>query len=222
MPSTTQTRFYTASKQTGLLGGSFNPAHGGHRGISLFALDALGLDEIWWLVSPANPLKDGAKDMAPLGARLASARKMARRARIRPIAIERELLTRYTVETLEKLIRRYPKRKFVWIMGSDNLAQFHRWKNWRRIARHIVIAVVARPGYEEEALTAPAMAWLRRFVRPASQSRDWTDWRPPALVFLRFRSDPRSATRLRRDNPQWHLAYSETASRDPAMRRHIP
>lgn len=207
---------------TGLLGGSFNPAHGGHRGISLFALDALGLDEIWWLVSPGNPLKDGAKDMAPLQARLKSARKMARGTRIRPTAIERELGTRYTVETLEKLIRRYPKRRFIWIMGSDNLAQFHRWKNWRRIARHIVIAVIARPGYEDEALSAPAMAWLRRFVRPASQSRDWTDWRPPALVYLRFRPDPRSATRLRRDNPQWHLAFSTTASRDPVTRRRIP
>lgn len=209
-------------KSIGLLGGSFNPAHGGHRGISRFALKAMDLDEVWWLVSPGNPLKEGAKDMAPLQARLASARKMARGARIRPTAIERELGTRYTVNTIKKLIRRYPKHRFVWIMGSDNLAQFHRWKDWRQIARHIVIAVVARPGYEDEALTAPAMAWLRRFVRPASQSRDWTDWRPPALVYLRFRPDPRSATRLRRDNPQWHLAFPPTASRDPVTRRRIP
>lgn len=206
---------------TGLLGGSFNPAHGGHRVISLFALYALGLDEVWWLVSPGNPLKEGAKDMVPLKARLSSARKMARRARIRPTAIEREFGTRYTEKTLEKLIRRYPHRRFIWFMGSDNLAQFHCWKNWRNIARHIVIAVIARPGYEDEALTAPAMAWLRRFVRPASQSRNWTDWRPPALVYLRFRPDPRSATRLRRDNPQWHLEFSSTATRDAVTRRRI-
>jgi len=206
---------------TGLLGGSFNPAHGGHRAISLFALEALGLEEVWWLVSPGNPLKEGAKDMAPLHARMGSARKMARGTRIRPTAIERELGTVYTEKTLEKLIRRYPNRRFIWLMGSDNLAQFHRWKNWRRIARHIVIAVIARPGYEDDALSAPAMAWLRRFVRPASQSRNWTDWRPPALVYLRFRPDPRSATRLRRDNPQWHLAFSTTASRDPVTRRRI-
>lgn len=206
---------------TGLLGGSFNPAHGGHRAISLFAIDALGLDEVWWLVSPGNPLKAG-QEMAPLAARLASARLQARRARIRPTAIERELGTRYTVNTLKKLIRRYPKRRFIWIMGADNLAQFHHWKDWRRIAGHIVIAVIARPGYDNDALAAPAMAWLRRFVRPARQSRNWTDWRPPALVLLRFRPDFRSATRLRRDNPQWYLAFRPTASRDPVTRRRIP
>lgn len=208
-------------RKTGLLGGSFNPAHGGHRSISLFAIDALGLDEVWWLVSPGNPLKS-ADEMAPLPARLASARQQARRAPIRPTAIERELGTRYTVGTLEKLIRRYPKRRFIWLMGADNLAQFHRWKDWRRIAGHIVIAVIARPGYDDDALAAPAMAWLRRYVRPARQSRNWTDWRPPALVLLRFRPDPRSATRLRRDNPHWHLAFRSTAARDPVTRRRIP
>lgn len=208
-------------KRTGLLGGSFNPAHGGHRGISLFAIDALGLDEVWWLVSPGNPLKSG-KEMAPLAARVASAQKMARRSRIRPTAIERELGTRYTFETLEKLIRRYPRRRFIWLMGADNLAQFHRWKNWRKIAGHIVIAVIARPGYDEKARTAPAMAWFRRYVRPASQSRNWTDWRPPALVFLRFRPDPRSATRIRRNTPDWHSRYRSTVLRDPVTHRRIP
>lgn len=206
---------------TGLLGGSFNPAHGGHRSISLFAIRALALDEMWWLVSPGNPLKP-AKSMAPLAVRLASARQMARQSRIRPTAVEGELGTRYTVETLAKLRRRYPKRRFIWIMGSDNLAQFHRWRDWRKIARENVIAVIARPGYDDDARAAPAMAWLRRFVRPASQSRNWTDWRPPALVFLRFRPDPRSATRLRQQNPQWHLAFRSTAARDPVTRRRIP
>jgi nicotinate-nucleotide adenylyltransferase len=209
-------------KYTGLLGGSFNPAHGGHRAISLAVLEALELDEVWWLVSPGNPLKADAKDMAPLSARLASAQVMARRARIRPTAIEQELGTRYTVETIEKLIRRYPKRKFVWIMGADNLAQFHKWKDWRRIARQIVIAVVARPGYNDLARAAPAMAWLRRFVRPASQSGNWTDWRTPALVYLRFRPDPRSATSLRRSNPHWHQSFSATAVRDTVTHRRIP
>ena len=103
-------------KTTGLLGGSFNPAHGAHRSISLLAIDALALDEFWWLVSPGNPLKKGAKDMAPLSARLASAQKMARRSPIRPTAIEQQLGTRYTYETLLKLVRRYPKRQFVWVM----------------------------------------------------------------------------------------------------------
>lgn len=207
--------------KTGLLGGSFNPAHTGHRAISRFALRRLGLDEIWWLVSPGNPLKD-ADDMAPLAARLASAREMARGAPIRPTAIEQELGTRYTVDTLEKLLSRFPKRRFVWLMGADNLAQFHRWKDWRGIARTTPIAVISRPGYNDRARTAPAMAWLRRYVRPASQSREWTEWRPPAIVLLRFRPDPTSATALRRKDPQWHLSFDRTVPRDAITRRRIP
>src|SRR5690606_23037027 len=131
--------------RTGLLGGSFNPAHGGHRAISLNAIDALGLDDLWWLVSPGNPLKD-AKGMAPLPARLASAQRMARRSPIRATGLEAELGTRYTVDTLRKLVRRYPYRRFIWIMGADNLDQLPRWRDWRDIARLMLIAVVARPG----------------------------------------------------------------------------
>src|SRR3546814_9297839 len=116
------------------------------RAISLNAIDALGLDELWWLVSPGNPLKP-AKGMAPLSARLAAAQRMARRSPIRATAIEAELGTRYTVDTLKKLIRRYPNRRFIWIMGADNLAQLPRWRDWRGIARLMPIAVVARPGY---------------------------------------------------------------------------
>ncbi|MEC8837109.1 MAG: nicotinate-nucleotide adenylyltransferase, partial [Pseudomonadota bacterium] len=116
----------TGGKRIGLLGGSFNPAHGGHRRISLFLLRALGLDEVWWMVSPGNPLKPRA-GMAPLGVRVRSAMAQARRAPIRVTAIERELGTRYTVDTLRAIERRFPKHRFVWLMGSDNLAQFHRW-----------------------------------------------------------------------------------------------
>jgi len=198
---------------TGLLGGSFNPAHGGHRAISLFAIDALQLEEMWWLVSPGNPLK-AQKGMAPLPARLASARKQARRSRIKPTAIERILETRYTVDTLRKLIRRYPKRRFIWIMGADNLAQFVRWKDWRDIARMMPIAVIARPGYDDDAISAPAMAWFRRYVRRPSQRKNWTKWRTPALVYLRFRPDPRSATAIRSADPQWFKAYEGRGIRD--------
>ncbi|MES2271624.1 MAG: nicotinate-nucleotide adenylyltransferase [Pseudomonadota bacterium] len=204
----------------GILGGSFNPAHGGHRAISLFALKALGLDEVWWLVSPGNPLKP-AKGMASLPARLASARHQARRAPIRPTAIERQLGTRYTVDTLRKLTRRYPAHDFIWLMGADNLIQFGQWKNWRGIARIMPIAVIARPGYEGQAHGTFAMAWLRRFVRPARQSRHWTDWRPPALVLLRFRPDPRSATLLRQADPLWHREFKNLRVRDPLTRAMI-
>src|ERR1700712_3325200 len=114
----------------GLLGGSFNPAHSGHRAISLAAIAALGLDEVWWLVSPGNPLKPVA-GMAPLAARLASARRVGRRAPLRPHAIEQRLGTRYPVDTLATLVRRYPGRRFIWLMGADNLVQFPQWRDWR-------------------------------------------------------------------------------------------
>ncbi len=202
----------------GLLGGSFNPAHGGHRSISLRVMDELQLDEVWWLVSPGNPLKPQ-KSMAPLAARLASARRMARISRIRPTAIERELGTRFTVNTLKKLVRRYPGHRFVWIMGADNLGQFHRWKDWREIARIMPIAVIARPGYNGDAVAGPAMAWFRRFVRRPDQIRNWTQWSRPALVFLRFRPDPRSATALRKADPDWFEDYATGSIRDAVTRR---
>lgn len=208
------------STRIGLLGGSFNPAHGGHRRISVFALNALSLDEIWWLVSPGNPLKPK-KGMGPLPARVASANHQAKRARIRVTAIERELRTRYTVDTLTALKRRYPKREFVWLMGSDNLAQFHRWKDWRGIARAMPIAVIARPGYDADAVASPAMAWLRRFEVPLSSIRNRGEWSAPALVTLRFDPDPRSATVIRRADPDWASRHAGFSPRDQVTHRLI-
>ncbi len=209
---------------TGLLGGSFNPAHDGHRRISLHALRRLGLDEVWWLVSPGNPLKPE-KGMAPLAARFVSARGAARRAPIRPTMIEEELGTRYTIDTLRALIRRYPRRRFLWLMGADNLAQFHRWRDWRTIAHMVPIAVVTRPGYDEDALKAPAMGWLRRFVRPATEARHWTRWRLPSLVLLELPPDPTSATAIRAADPQWHEPIMKSldpkAIRDGVTRKRL-
>lgn len=199
--------------RTGLLGGSFNPAHGGHRRITRFTIDALGLDEAWWLVSPGNPLKPK-KGMAPLTARLRSAEEQTRRAPIIPTAIEQHLGTRYTVDTLRALKRRYPKREFVWLMGSDNLAEFHRWKRWRDIARTVPIAVIERPGYNADALASPAMAWLRRYTVSAASFRKTGRWSAPALVFLKFDPDPRSATAIRRANADWASNYGNAAVRD--------
>jgi nicotinate-nucleotide adenylyltransferase len=208
----------------GLLGGSFNPAHQGHRRLSLGALDALGLDEIWWLVSPGNPLKEK-EGMAPLRARFASARTAARRAPIKVTAIERELETVYTVDTLAALIRLYPDKRFIWLMGADNLAQFHLWRDWRRIAELVPIAVVGRPGYDDGAQKAPAMGWLRRFVRSAAMARNWTEWRTPALVQLQLPPDPTSATAIRAADPDWHetaiKAVVHQALRDGVTRRPI-
>ena len=208
--------------RTGLLGGSFNPAHRGHRRISLEAARRLGLDEVWWLVSPGNPLKPD-QGMAPFVARLLSAGGAARNSVIRVTAIEQDLGTRYTIDTLSELIRRYPKRRFIWLMGSDNLVQFHCWRDWRGIARTVPIAVVTRPGYDGDALTAPAMGWLRRFVRPAAGAQDWTRWRLPSLVLLALPPDPTSATAVRAADPQWHEATMQSfhpqAFRDPVTRK---
>ncbi|MBO9581813.1 MAG: nicotinate-nucleotide adenylyltransferase [Sphingobium sp.] len=204
----------------GLLGGSFNPAHRGHLAISLNAMDALGLDEVWWLVSPGNPLKMRT-GMAPLVARVMSARMIARRSPIRVTAIETELGTRYTDETLKALRRRYPRIDFIWLMGADNLAQFDQWRNWQDIARTMAIAVIARPGYNKAAHGSVAMAWFRRFVRPASQRKSWTTWRLPALVLLRFRPDPRSATLLRQRAPNWHRIHAHATPRDGVTGRRI-
>jgi len=200
----------------GILGGSFNPAHSGHRAISLAAIAALGLDEVWWLVSPGNPLKEKSGDMAPFAARFASAQAMARHAPIRASAIELKLGTRYTIDTVRALTRLYPNKRFIWLMGADNLAQFDQWRDWRRIAREVPIAVVARPGYDGAARAAPAMGWLRRFIRPACQGKNWTKWRLPALVLLRFRPDPTSATRLRMADPAWQRRFLPRLSSPPS------
>ena len=205
----------------GLLGGSFNPAHGAHRAITLRAMAALGLDEAWWLVSPGNPLKPRS-GMAPLARRFASARELARRAPIRVTALERELATRYTVDSLRRIRRRWPKRRFVWLMGADNLAEFNRWKRWRDIARIMPIAVVTRPGYDAAAIASPAMAWLRRYRKPAARLRNRGEWSAPALVILRFDPDRRSATAIRQADPRWAARHQSKALRDRVTHRPIP
>lgn len=196
-------------KRIGLLGGSFNPAHVGHRRVSLAAMEALGLDEVWWLVSPGNPLKDDAKDMASYSDRFASAKAMARRSRIQVSDFELWSGTRYTVDTIHALQGRYPRYRFIWLMGGDTVAQFHQWKDWRKLAESLPIAVIHRPGYDRQAHAARAMGWLRRFVRPSSQAKGWTDWSAPAIFFLRLPPDPTSATRLRAHDPNWHERFPD-------------
>ena len=202
-------------RRIGLLGGSFNPAHRGHRRMSLAAMDALGLDELWWLVSPGNPLKAKA-GMAPYAARLASARAMALGTRIRVSDIEARLHTRFTVDTVTAIVRRHPADRFIWLMGADTVAEFHQWKQWRRLARTVPIAVMSRPGYERAARAARAMGWLRWFVHPAATARRWTNWSAPAISLLRLPPDPTSATRLRALDPDWHRRF--TAVRAPHAR----
>jgi nicotinate-nucleotide adenylyltransferase len=184
----------------GLLGGSFNPAHGGHRRMSVAALQRLGLDEVWWMVSPQNPLKPVA-GMAPLKARMASARRQARHPRIRVTGLEAELGTQLTIDTLQALQRRFPQVRFVWLMGADNLLQFHRWAQWRAIARTVPIVVMARPLYAGPSQSAPAMAWLRRHRH--ANAAGWRRWRLPGLALVNLGLDQRSATAIRSSDPHW-------------------
>lgn len=185
-----------AGLSVGLLGGSFNPAHDGHRHISLHALQALGLDRVWWLVSPQNPLKP-TRGMAPLAERLREARAVARHPRITVTCVEGDLGTRFTADTLAELVRRYPRTRFVWLMGADNLGQIPRWKRWERIFLTVPVAVFARPAYSLGALGGKA---ARRFARRkvgAGEFRGLAGRKPPAWTFLRNPLHPASATAIR-------------------------
>jgi nicotinate-nucleotide adenylyltransferase len=183
-------------RRIGLLGGSFNPAHGGHLHVSLLALRRLRLDEIWWLVSPQNPLKPQ-RGMAPLAERLAAAATMARHPRIKVTDLETRLGTRYTADTFAALKRRFPQLRFVWLMGADNLSQIRHWERWHDIFRAVPIAIFARPTYCLAALSdLAARRFARRRVRPEA-ARLLADRTPPAWVFFPSRLDARSATQIR-------------------------
>ncbi len=183
--------------RVGLLGGSFNPAHEGHLWLSVEALKRLGLDQVWWLVSPQNPLKDTA-EMAPFADRIASARAVAAsQPRIRPYDIEQRLGTRYTADTLARLTRRRAIR-FVWLIGADNLAQLPRWRRWRRIMALVPVAVFERKPYVYRALAGQAARRYGRHRRPQREAQTLALADPPAWVFLRLRRHPASATEIRR------------------------
>ena len=173
----------------------------------------LGLDEVWWLVSPQNPLKPTA-GMASLAARLGSARAMARHPRIRPMAIEVEIGTRFAVDTVAALHRRRPDTAFIWLMGADILPELHRWHRWRGFAQEVPIAVLARPRYMGAALVSPAMAWLGRWRRPLGSIRDWTRWPLPAIIVLSIRQTPLSATAIRAADPDWAQQITPAATGD--------
>ena len=183
-------------RRIGLLGGSFNPAHEAHRQISLMALGRLDLDEVWWLVSPQNPLKPVA-GMAPLAQRLDEARAVARHPRIRVTGIEARLGTVYTAETVLALKRRFPALCFVWLMGADNLIQIDQWRDWQRIFHAVPVAIFARPSYCFRALAAKAAHRFARFRLPEGQARLLARRRPPAWVFIHGRLNPLSASAIR-------------------------
>ena len=206
------------TRRIGLLGGSFNPAHEGHRHISLEALKRLGLDEVWWVVSPQNPLKSG-DGMEPLSTRVARARQVARHPRIRVGAPELVLGTRYTLDTVQALKRVYRGAKFVWLMGADILPQLVDWANWRTLFATIPIAAFARPGWGHAALASPAPRTFSRFRLGADQVRQLATCEPPAWCFIPSRLDEHSATAIRAGRPRRTRSKGKTI---PAQTRTLP
>ena len=188
----------------GLLGGSFNPPHAAHRAISLFALKRLKLDRVWWLLTPGNPLKENGR-LHGLAERARAALDVADDPRIDISCLEAVIGTRYTVDTIMHLRRRVSGVRLVWIMGADNLAQFHRWKDWRRIAAEVPIAVIDRPPQSFRALAAPAALALARYRLPENQAASLPDQRAPAWVFLTGLKLNISSTGLRNPDGSWRI-----------------
>ncbi len=184
----------TRGMTVGLLGGSFDPAHGGHVHITREALKRFGLDRVWWLVSPGNPLK--ARPPAPLAVRMAEARRVMRHPRVTVTDLEARTGTRATHDTLAALRRRYPGVRFVWLMGADNLAQFHRWERWRDILAMVPVGVLARPGAGEERLSHAARAFAGARVPEGAASR-LGRLPPPVWCFVNLPLSDVSSSALR-------------------------
>ena len=179
----------------GLLGGSFDPAHEGHAHITREALKRFGLDHVWWLVSPGNPLKS--KGPAPLASRIARAREVMDHPRVRITGLEARLGTRYTFATLAALRALYPGVRFVWLMGADNLASFHRWENWRGIMNMVPVAVMARPGQRISARMSHAAQVFDTDRLRGREAQRIASMAPPAWVFVNVPMRNVSSTAIR-------------------------
>ena len=186
----------------GLFGGTFDPPHRAHLAASLLALKRLELDRVWWLVTPGNPLKENG-NLHELGERMQAARDVANDPRIEVSCLESVIRTRYTIDTINTLRRRLSGLRFVWIMGADNLAQFHRWQDWRRIAAQVPIAIIDRPPQSFRALASPAAQALSRYRLPENEAAVLADQRAPAWVFLTGLKLNLSSTGLRNPDGSW-------------------
>lgn len=190
------TPLVTPGQRVGVMGGSFNPPHEGHAMVAATALKRLKLDQLWWLVTPGNPLKP-TRGLAPLSERMAACRAFAHGPKMRVTAFEAQLKTPYTAATLAFLRRRYPFVTFIWIMGADNLATFHRWQHWRAIARDLSIAVIDRPGWRLKALSSPAARALARTRLPEQAAARLGQRLHPRWTLLSARLSEASSTHLR-------------------------
>ena len=191
----------------GLLGGSFNPAHDGHWAMSLYALKHLKLDQVWWLVSPQNPLKSS-DNMASLKTRRAYAAQVAQHPRLLVTDLETALGTRYTADTLRALKRRFPQTRFVWLMGADNLRQIPAWQDWKAIFRLVPVAVFRRPTYPAGVGLGKAAVRFRKAWHPPAQGATVarkTRKNLPAWIILDNKLNYTSATQIRKESPSWPL-----------------
>lgn len=185
-----------AGQVIGLLGGSFDPAHAGHVHLTRHALKRFGLDRVWWLVSPGNPIK--CRGPAPIGQRLAAARSIMVHPRVRITDLEARLGSRKTAHTLARLQRLYPGVRFVWLMGADNLAQLHRWHDWRSILHRVPVGVLARPEARMPALNSPAARIYRDHRVPESSSTGLGHRAAPAWCFVNMPMREQSSTAIRK------------------------
>ena len=185
-----------AGMRIGLLGGSFDPPHAGHLHITRRALRRFHLDQVWWVVSPGNPLKPDAP--AAMERRMAACRALAAHPRVRVTDMEARLGTRYTADTLRRIGALYPGVRFVWLMGADNLASFHRWEHWRDIMERVPIGVLARPGGQVAAGLSPAARAYARFRIPSEAAQGLALMKPPAWVLMSGPMVGVSSTALRR------------------------
>jgi nicotinate-nucleotide adenylyltransferase len=186
-----------AGNRVGLFGGSFNPPHSGHRLVALTVLKRLGLDQVWWLVTPGNPLKSHS-NLAPLERRLHLSSELADHPRMKVTAFEQVLGTPYTARTLSALQAMRPAVRFVWVMGADNLAGFHRWQDWRSIVRTVPVAIVDRPGASLSVLSSPMAKAYEKHRLPEEDAALLPDMKAPVWTFLHTPLDRTSSTELRR------------------------
>lgn len=180
----------------GLLGGSFNPAHEGHVYISKVAMKRLGLDQVWWLVSPQNPLKS-TKEMAPLAERYRQGRDIVRHPRIKVTCLESRLKTQFTQDSLSALKKRYPNVRFIWLMGADNLETFHQWKGWDKIMKMMPICIMHRPKYRLRGLSGKTACRFASFRLSTGKASVLKYQHAPAWVFLPIKGMNISASEIR-------------------------
>ena len=192
----------TPGQIIGLLGGSFDPAHEGHVHITREALKRFGLDRVWWIVSPGNPLKE--RGPAPMARRIAAARAVMDHPRVEVSDVEAQIGSRYTAQTLRALQEARPDVRFVWIMGADNLQQFDQWRDWQQIMDTVPVGVLARPGARTPARTSRAARIYDDFRLPGKQSQRLATLAPPVWCFINVPMSAQSSTKLRQQG-KWPI-----------------